>query len=188
MKYIILTKILVIALSLTSIVSCGKKKEEDVIINRSGGFRAAYYSESTKNNWIPVSGSMIFKTNLKEDAESGVFSFNYTGYKDQFGNCTANIVGSVAIVDFTQIMPDYTEDNSSSYDVNKPYNPDGSVRVPEDAELFGANFTTTNFVDNGSYCPFAQTSTNQYAIILYPTGRLILTDVNRGLDFLLLPN
>lgn len=181
------TKILILTI-LFMLIGCGQKREEKVILNRSGGFKAMYYSESTKNNWIPISGTMTFKTDAGEESESGNFVFNYTNYKDQFGNCTASVAGTIEVVNFTEIMPDYTEDNSASYDVNRPYNPDGSVKVPEDAQLFGANFTTTVFKDNDTYCPFAQFSTNQYAIILYPSGRLILTDINRGLDFLMMPN
>lgn len=188
MKSIIQTKITLLMGVFLLISGCGQKRQEETLLNRSAGFRAAYYSESTKNNWIPISGTMTLRTDVTEDSETGNFTFAYINYKDQFGNCTATINGTVGVVGFTEIMPDYTEDNSTSYDVNKPYKNDGSVSVPEEAQLLGANFVTKTFKDGGTYCPFAQFGTNQYALILYPTGRLIITDINRGLDFLMFPN
>lgn len=200
-------KIVLLSLVLFTVTSCGKKEEEEEVVDNASFFNIVYVTKASREigatSWTTVQGFQRVKFNSAVDDSgattgSGDFTYSFAAYKEpqlfNSGTCSGGFSGA-----FTMQATGET----SNGDELQPYNPldpydDGSQDLPQDSEttdeeetdivynyLFSLTVSDKSFT---SGCTAVQPQDSfQLRLIRYPNGDLILTNPSRTLEFYLTP-
>lgn len=190
----------------TTLVSCGKKEEEDETVDQAIFFDIAYSTQASRiegtTAYTRVEGTqeMLFVPDTGDDStasNSGKFMVSFQNYKEpqlfNTGVCSGGYEGTFTMNE-TAVTDEDTTDAEEPYNPLNPYDPevaDGDTsEEDEDKEKVYSyifNLAVTRRSLSSGCTSLSPLDAFSLRIIRYPNGDLIITNPSRSMEFYMIP-